>query len=92
MAYLDKVSHFIQKGPFLPLNMLISLALTGESIILGFLFLSSSIELLLEGKVEKRSDFHLELAFLKLPMLLKKLQVIRMKTEKKKCTLANSRD
>ena len=89
MSYLDKVSYFIQKGSFLPLNMLISLALT-ESIIVEF-FPPSGIELLLEGKVEKRSDFHLRLAFLKLPVLLKKLEVIRMKTGKK-CTLANSRD
>lgn len=51
------------------MNVLISLALTVESIIFGFFF--SGIELLLEEKVEKSGDFHLKLAFAKLSAIKK---------------------
>ena len=71
MCYVDKVSHFIQKGIFLPLNMLISFALTVESIRVRFFFFRSGIELLSEGKVEKRSSSHLKIAFLKFPVIKK---------------------
>lgn len=51
------------------MNVLISLAWTVESIIVGFFF--SGIELLLEEKVEKSSDFHLKLAFVTLSVIKK---------------------
>lgn len=69
MHNLDKVSCFPKKCPFLLLNVLISLALTVESIIIGVFF--SGIELLLEEKVEKSSDFHLKLAFVTLSVIKK---------------------
>ena len=71
MHYVDKVSHFIQKGIFLLLNMLISFALTVESIRVRFFFFLSGIELLSEGKVETRSSSHLKIAFLTLPVIKK---------------------
>ena len=51
--------------------MLISFALTVESIRVRFFFFLSRIELLSEGKVEKRSSSHLKIAFLKLPVIKK---------------------
>ena len=71
MHYVDKVSHFIQKGIFLLLNMLISFAPTVESIRVRFFFFLSGIELLSEGKVETRSSSHLKIAFLTLPVIKK---------------------
>lgn len=50
--------------------MLISLAITVVSIIVGFFFPPGK-ELLLEGKVVKRRYFHLKLGFLKLPVIMK---------------------